>query len=102
MDLLKFLKPRPLAIGVALVIPAVVGMLVTRRIESTIDFYGYLLTPMMSYYNGNSSSYLFNVYFLLWMPFYLIACAIVLPIRQIKMSYTHRMEGNNKPARATS
>jgi hypothetical protein len=101
LDLLKLLKPRPLKIGGALVIPAVVGLLVTRRIESTIDFYGYLLTPMISHYNGNSIYYTFNVYFLLWMPFYLIACAIVLPIRQIRMKCTHRMEGNNKPARAT-
>jgi len=101
LDLLEFLKPRPLKIGVTPVIPVVIGLLVTRRIESTIDFYGYLLTPMMSYYNGNSISYIFNVYFLLWMPFYLIACAIVLLIRQIRMSCTRRMEGNNKPARAT-
>jgi len=79
LDLLEFLEPRPLKIGVALVILVVVRLLVTRRIESTIDFHGYLLTPMMSYYNGNSISYIFNVYFLLWMPFYLIACARLFP-----------------------
>lgn len=84
MNIVEFLKPSLIKIGVVLVIPLVVGLLVTQRIENTIDFYGYLLTPMMPFYNGNSITYIFNKYFLLWIPFYLIACAMVMLFIQIR------------------
>ena len=84
MNIVEFLKLSLTKIGVSLVIPVVVGLLVTQRIENTIDFYGYLLSPIMPFYNGNSVTYIFNKYFLFWIPFYLIACAMVILVNKIR------------------
>lgn len=81
-----FLKPGIIKIVLTLVIPAGVSLLVTRRVENVIDFYGYLLAPIMPYYDGKNIIYIFNNYLLLWAPFYLAACVMVLSIRQIRLS----------------
>ncbi len=72
----SFLMPDAVKIVVSLLLPAVVALLVTRRTESVLDFYWYLLTPMIPYYNGDKITRIFNQYILLWIPFYLAACFI--------------------------
>jgi len=73
----KFLVPEASKVVVTLLLPAVVALLVTRRPESVLDFYWYLLTPMIPYYDGTKITHVFNGYVLLWAPFYLAACLIV-------------------------
>jgi hypothetical protein len=73
-DWKDFLKPSISKIGITLLLPAITAALVTRRMESIFDFYGYLITPRMSMWNGSEIVYVFNRYTLLWIPFYLAAC----------------------------
>jgi len=72
----ELLRPSPLKVVLTLVIPAVVSLLVTRRTESVLDFYWYLLTPIVTHFDGVRMTKVFNAYVLLWLPFYLAACAI--------------------------
>jgi hypothetical protein len=72
-----FLKPNVLKFVIALLLPAVVAAVVTRRAESVVDFYGYLLTPRLALWTGEGIVYIFNRFVLLWIPFYLAACALV-------------------------
>ncbi len=78
----KFLRPDAVKVVVTLLIPTVVSLLVTQRPESVLDFYWYLLTPMMPFYDGTRITYVFNGYVLLWVPFYMAACLIVLLFRR--------------------
>jgi len=71
------LKPNIPKIVITLIVPAIVGLLVTHRIEKTVDFYGYLLTLRLALWTGEGIVYVFNRYVLLWIPFYLAACALV-------------------------
>jgi hypothetical protein len=71
-----FLRPNALKVVVTLLLPALVDLLVTRSLESVLDFYGYLMTPTMPYYDGTTVTRVFNQYVLLWIPFYLAACTI--------------------------
>ncbi len=76
------LRPSLPKIVVTLLLPAVVALLVTRSQDSVLDFYWYLLTPIMPFYDGTRITYVFNGYILLWVPFYLAACLIVLLFRR--------------------
>jgi hypothetical protein len=99
------LKPSILKLGVTLVVPAGVSLLVTRHIENVIDFYGYLLTPMMPFYDGKNIIYIINYYLFLWIPFYLVACAMVFSIRQVRLSDLKKrvkVGGSHTPARDES
>jgi hypothetical protein len=71
-----FLRPNALKVVVAILLPALVALLVTRSPDSVLDFYWYLLTPMMPYYDGTTITRVFNRYVLLWVPFYLAACIV--------------------------
>ena len=71
-----FLRPNALKVVVALLLPALVALLVTRSPDGVLDFYWYLLTPMMPYYDGTTITRVFNRYVLLWVPFYLAACTL--------------------------
>ena len=66
-------------IGLTLLVPAIIYLIVTSRLDTVMDFYGNLLTPRIAYYDESLKvvRYLFNGYLLLWIPFYLSACAIV-------------------------
>ena len=70
----SFLMTDAVKVVVTLLLPVAVALLVTRRPESVLDFYWYLLTPMMPYYDGTKITRVFNRYILLWIPFYLAAC----------------------------
>lgn len=83
-DWVGFLRPDGVKVVVTLLLPAVVALLVTRSPDSVLDFYGYLLTPMMPYYDGTRITRVFNRYVLLWIPFYLAACVIAWILRRRK------------------
>jgi hypothetical protein len=71
-----FLRPNALKMVVTLLLPTLVALLVTRSPDGVLDFYWYLLTPMMPYYDGTTITRVFNRYVLLWVPFYLAACIV--------------------------
>ncbi len=81
-DWVKFLKPDAVKVVVTLLLPTVVALIVTRNPDSVLDFYWYLLTPMMPYYDGTRIIRVFNRYVLLWIPFYLAACVTVMLLRR--------------------
>jgi hypothetical protein len=83
-DWVKFLMPDAVKVFFTLLLPAAIALLVTRRTESVLDFYWYLLTPMVPYYDGTKITRVFNTYVLLWIPFYLAACAAVTAIRWMR------------------
>jgi len=78
---LRFLKPGVLKLALVLVIPAMVALLVTGRADTLLGFYGYLLKPWMGVWTGAEIVNVFNRYLLLWIPFYLAACALVYMMR---------------------
>jgi len=78
----SFLMPDAVKVVVTLLLPMAVALLVTRRPESVLDFYWYLLTPMMPYYDGTKITRIFNGYVLLWIPFYLAACVTAWILRR--------------------
>ena len=71
-----FLRPNALKMVVTLLLPTLVALIVTRSPDGVLDFYWYLLTPMMPYYDGTTITRVFNRYVLLWVPFYLAACIV--------------------------
>lgn len=73
----SFLKPDLLKLALVLVIPAIAALLVTGRVDTILDFYDYLLKPMMGVWTGTETVFVFNRYILLWIPFYLAACALL-------------------------
>lgn len=77
-----FFKPDAVKLVVTLLLPVAVALLVTQRPESVLDFYWYLLTPMMPYYDGTKITQVFNGYVLLWVPFYLAACTFSYLVRR--------------------
>ncbi len=83
-DWVKFLRPDAVKVVFTLLLPAAVALLVTQRTESVLDFYWYLLTPMIPYYDGTRITQVFNTYVLLWIPFYLAACSAVLVIKRMR------------------
>jgi hypothetical protein len=80
----ELLKPNIPKIVVTLIVPAIVGLLVTQRIENTVDFYGYLLTPRLALWTGEGIVYVFNRWLFLWIPFYLFACAFSLVVTRAR------------------
>lgn len=75
-DWRKFLTPSVRKIVIMLVIPFIVGMLITGRLENTIDFYGYLFTPVRMVYENEAIYRRVNPFFFWWIPLYLIACSL--------------------------
>ncbi|MCW4049880.1 MAG: hypothetical protein NWE89_09110 [Candidatus Bathyarchaeota archaeon] len=47
MDLKEFLRPTPLKLIVTVLLPAVIAYIVTLQTESILNFYWYLLTPII-------------------------------------------------------
>jgi len=73
----SFLKPDILKLALVLIIPAIVALLVTGRADTILDFYGYLLNPRTGVWTGTEINFVFNRFILLWIPFYIGACALV-------------------------
>lgn len=78
----ELLKPDLMKIVVSLLMPVPIALLATRRLENVVDFYWYLLTPMMPYWDGGGVTYIFNRYVILWIPIYLAACVVALFARR--------------------
>lgn len=94
-----FFKPSVLKLVIALILPPVVAAVVTRRAESVFDFYGYLLTPRLALWTGEGIVYVFNRWLLLWIPFYLAACALVyIAGRRFPRSQPHKGEDGQSPS----
>ena len=93
-----FFKPSVLKLVIALILPSVVAAVVTRRAESIFDFYGYLLTPRLALWTDSGIVYVFNRFILLWIPFYLAACALVyIACRRFPRSQPHKREDGQSP-----
>ena len=73
----NFIKPSVLKLVITLLLPVVLAAVLTRRTDTILDFYGYLLTPRLALWTGEGIVYVFNSFVLLWIPFYLAACALV-------------------------
>jgi hypothetical protein len=65
----SFLRPSALKLVITILLPAVLAAVVTRRTDTIMDFYGY---------------YVFNLWLLLWIPFYLFACTVSLVISRVR------------------
>jgi hypothetical protein len=63
-----------------------VDLLVTGRTDTILDFYDYLLKPRMGVWTGTEITFVFNRFILLWVPFYLGACALVHLMRVKRVS----------------
>jgi hypothetical protein len=75
LNIKEFLKPTPVKILITVLMPIPVYFFVTFSIENVLDFYWYLLTPIIKVYAGEMYNEL-NPFILLWIPFYLAACLI--------------------------
>ena len=79
----SFLRPSVLKLVITILLPAVFAV-ATRRTDSVMDFYGYLLTPRLALWTGEGIVYVFNRWLLLWIPFYLFACTVSLVISRVR------------------
>lgn len=68
-----FLKPTPFKALATALSPAVIAYLVTFQVDSVISFYGWLLTPTITVYDGVLHTE-FNLWVLAWAPIYLLSC----------------------------
>jgi hypothetical protein len=82
-DWWSFLKPSALKLVITILLPAVFAV-ATRRTDSVMDFYGYLLTPRLVLWTDSGIVYVFNLWLLLWIPFYLFACTVSLVISRVR------------------
>ena len=75
MDIKEFLKPNLTKIVITLLLPAVIGLVLTFSISGAFAVYGMLLTPGYTLY-ADVAYYQWNYYIFGWIPIYLIACGI--------------------------
>ena len=75
MDIKEFLKPNLSKILIALVLPALIGLVLTFSVSGVFAVYGMLLAPGYTVY-GDVVSYEWNMYILGWVPIYAAACAL--------------------------
>lgn len=75
MDFKEFLKPTITKLVITLILPAVIGLILTLNISGAFAVYGLLLTPGYTLY-ADIAYYELNYYILGWIPIYLSACAL--------------------------
>jgi len=75
LNVKEFLKPTLLKMLITLLIPIPVDIIMTFSFNYILDFYWYLLTPIIGVYT-DAMYREFNPFILLWIPFYLLACLI--------------------------
>jgi hypothetical protein len=75
MDFKKFLKPNLPKIIITLLLPAVIGLILTFSISGAFAVYGMLLTPGYTLYS-DIAYYEWNLYILGWIPVYIAACIL--------------------------
>ena len=75
MDIKEFLKPNLTKLVITLILPALIGLILTFSISGGFTVYGLLLTPGYTIY-ANQAYYEWNLYILSWIPIYLTACTI--------------------------
>ena len=91
-DWWSFLRPSALKLVITILLPAVFAAVATRRTDSVMDFYGYLLTPRLALWTGTGIVYVFNRWLLLWIPFYLFACTVSLVISRVRTPQQQDLE----------
>ena len=91
-DWKSFLRPSTLKLVIIILLPAVLAAVVTRRTDTIMDFYGYLLTPRLALWTGEGIVYVFNLWLLLWIPFYLFACTVSLVISRVRTPQQQDLE----------
>ena len=84
MDFKEFLKPTITKLVITLLLPAVIGIIITLSISGAFAVYGLLLTPGYTIY-VDSAYYEWNYYILGWILIYLSACALE-PIIEKRLS----------------
>ena len=72
----EFLKPTLAKLLITILIPIPVDIIITHSTAYILDFYWYLLTPIITTYTIEKTYYKFNQFILLWIPFYISACII--------------------------
>ena len=75
MDIKEFLKPNLTKLAITLILPALIGLILTLSISGAFAVYGLLLTPGYTIY-ADQAYYEWNLYILGWIPIYLLACGI--------------------------
>jgi len=91
-DWWSFLRPSALKLVITILLPAVFAAVATRRTDSVMDFYGYLLTPRLALWTGTGIVYVFNRWPMLWIPFYLFACTVSLVISRVRTPQQQDLE----------
>jgi hypothetical protein len=79
MDIKEFLKPNITKIIITLLLPALIGLILTFSISGVFAVYGLLLTPGYTIY-ADIAYYEWNYYILGWIPIYLLACGVDLKL----------------------
>lgn len=75
MDFKEFLKPNLTKIIISLLLPALIGLILTLSLSGAFAVYGLLLTPGYTVY-ADIAYYEWNYYILSWIPIYTAACAL--------------------------
>ncbi len=75
MDIKEFLRPNLTKIVTTLLLPAIIGLVLTFSISGAFAVYGMLLTPGYTLY-ADIAYYEWNYYILGWVPIYAAACAL--------------------------
>jgi hypothetical protein len=82
----EFLKPTLAKLLITFLIPIPVDIIITHSTAYILDFYWYLLTPIITAYTVEKTYNKFNQFILLWIPFYLVACIIDTLYRRVTYS----------------
>jgi len=72
----RIFKPSPGRIALTLLMPLIVGTILTLSLEAGLAFYQLMLTPTFEMYADELYA-IFNYFVLLWIPFYLLSCLII-------------------------
>jgi len=72
----ELLTPTFAKVLITILIPIPVDIIMTSSTAFILDFYWYLLTPLITAYLDGQNRLQLNPYIILWIPFYLTACLI--------------------------
>ena len=81
INIQQILKPSPLKVVLALIVPFLAGLILTLSLDGAFGFYQLMLSPGYTTY-ADEAYFTFNSYLLLWVPFYILSCVVA---RRVKM-----------------
>ncbi|MCX6659545.1 MAG: hypothetical protein NTX81_04100 [Candidatus Bathyarchaeota archaeon] len=79
------LKPNLTKILLMLLLPFIIGYILTLSLDQAIGLYCWMLTPTFEI-QADPAQQIFNQFVLLWIPFYIISCIIISGISRIRSS----------------